>query len=86
MNGEFGIEYRGNGVTLDNADMTGRPPEIDSVNDENSVSVLKNRQEIEAHGPAVNDLHFGKKGISFPDGVYCMYTYSFVGQQDIAEA
>jgi hypothetical protein len=66
--------------------MTGGLAEIDGVDDQDAVPALEQREEIEAHGPAVDKLHRRGKDILLYQGIDRVDPYAFIGQKNVAEA
>ncbi len=59
--------------------------EIDRVDDQYPVPVLKDRQEIQSHGPAIDDIDRGRETETPAEFSCNMNPGAFVGKQDIAE-
>src|SRR5574341_934797 len=83
---KLGVENSGDCVSLNGPDVPGWLAEVDGVNDEDAVLLLKERQQIESHGPAVDDCDLRRECLSLLQDIDCVHPNAFIGQQDIAEA
>lgn len=60
-------------------------PKINGIDNEDLILTFDERKEVETQCATINNLHFWRKGVPFPDGVYYMDPDSFILKKYVAE-